>query len=90
MKTRLSGRLSPEAKKRFLTAAEEPVSALLQVAPTADLPALRASLEAAGGRLGSWMEETRLLSVEIAAGRLEEVADLPGVAYVDAATAWRR
>jgi len=66
------------------------VNALLQVAPTADLPALRTSLEACGGRVGSWMEETRLLSVELPAGQLGEVADLPGVVYVDAATAWRR
>lgn len=90
MKTRLSGRLSPAAKKQLLTGAGRPVQALLQVAPVADLPALCEQLAALGAAAGSWMEETRLLSAEVPADRLAEVAELEGVVYVDAATAYRR
>lgn len=90
MKTRLSGRLSPAAKKQLLTGAGRPVQALLQVAPVCDLPALREQLAALGATAGSWLEETRLLSAEIPADRLGEAADLPGVVYLDAATAYRR
>lgn len=91
MKHRLSNRLSPGAKKRFLAGApEEPVRCLLQVAPAADAPALRRGVEALGGTVQSWMTETRLLGVQVPAGTLAALADLPGVAYVDAETPYRQ
>ena len=91
VKARLSRRLSPQARKLVLRQSrEESVRALVQVAPTADLEALRAELEGHGAKVSSWMEETRLLTIEVDVGHLAEVAELPGVTYVDVATAYRR
>ena len=90
MKTRLSSRLSPGAKKQFLSAGTgDTFQGLLQVAPTADIPSLHRELAAVGGTVRSWMEETRLMSVEIPAERLPEVADFQGVTYVEAGTKYR-
>ena len=87
MKTKLSSRLSPGAKKQLLSAREgEILHSLLQVSPTADVPSLRQDLAAVGAAVRSWMEETRLMSVDIPAERLTEVADFRGVTYVEAAT----
>ena len=91
MKVRLSGRLSPQAKKLVLAAApDRPVRLHLQVAPAADRDALAKELEAAGATVGAWLEEPRLLAIEAPAASLERIAELPGVVYVDAATAYRR
>jgi len=91
VKTRLSGRLSPGAKKRLLAAAPgDVVRCLLSVAPAADVEALRRALAEHGATVQSWLEETRLLSADVPAERLAEVADLPGVVYVEAATGYSR
>ena len=91
MKARLSSRLSPGAKKQLLGAAEgDRFHGLLQVAPTANLPVLRRELAAVGATIQSWMEEARLMSVDVPAARLAEVADLQGVTYVEAGTRYSR
>ena len=89
MKVHLSSRLSPGAKKRLLGAAPgEVVRCLLSVAPAADVGELQRALAERGATVGSWVEETRLLSADVPAERLGEVADLPGVVYVEAATGY--
>lgn len=91
MKVKLSSRLSPGAKKQFLTARSgEVFQGLLQIAPTADLPNLHQELEAVGASVQSWMEETRLMRVEVPTERLAEVADLRDVTYVEAGTKYQR
>lgn len=91
MKVKLSSRLSPGAKKEFLAArGAEVFHGLLQVAPAADLPDLRQNLAAIGGTVQSWMEEARLMSVDVPARRLPEVADLKGVTYVEAGSKYSR
>jgi len=91
MIARLSSRLSPGAKKQLMGAADgELFHGLLQVAPTADVPVLRRELAAAGATIKSWMEEARLMSIDVPADRLAEVADLRGVTYVEAGTRYSR
>jgi hypothetical protein len=91
MKARLSSRLSPGAKKQLLSAGQGQVlKSLLSVAPAADVRDLRRELAACGATVHSWMEEARLLSVDIPVERLAEVADLPGVVYVEAETRYSR
>jgi hypothetical protein len=91
MKAKLSSRLSPGAKKQLLSAREgEVLHSLLQVAPTANVPGLCQELEAVGAAVRSWMEETRLMSIDIPAERLADVADLQGVTYVEAGTKYFR
>lgn len=91
MKAKLSSRLSPTAKKQLLSAREgDMCQGLLQIAPAADVPSLRRDLAAVGASVQSWMEETRLMSVQVPAERLGEVADLQGVTYVEAAGKYQR
>ena len=91
MKAKLSSRLSPQAKRQFLTAAEGDVfHGLLQIAPTADVSGLRQDLTEVGATVQSWMEETRLMSVDVPAERIGDVADLHGVTYVEAGTRYSR
>lgn len=83
--------LSPKAKKRFLTApADEPVRCLLQVARADDERPLRQRIEALGGTVQAWMEETRQMTVTLPAGRLGEVADEDAVVYVETGETYRR
>jgi hypothetical protein len=91
VKTRLSSRLSPGAKKRLLAAVPgEVVRCLISVAPATDVDGLRRALAERGATVHSWVEETRLLTAEIPAERLAEAGDLPGVVYVEAATGYSR
>lgn len=87
---RFSRRLSPQAKKAaMLSAPEERVRVLIQLSAAADPEKLESALREQGADPGAWMEETLLLSAEIAAGRLEWLSEQPGVVYVEVATTYR-
>ena len=91
MKVRLSNRLSPKAKKLALLGEEgEFVSALVKVAPNADVDALQLELTGLGAQISSWMARTRLLTIAVKASQLETLTNLEDVAYVDVATEYRR
>lgn len=67
-----------------LAADGDRVPCLVQVVPQKDILELRHQLHAIGGTVGTWIEETRLLSVELEARRLEQLADIEGIAYIEA------
>ena len=84
VKTRLPRSLSPRARKALLTAESGtriPVS--IEFAPAADVAALTRELEALGARVRSADESTRLLDADVEADRLDQVADLDAVVYVE-------
>jgi hypothetical protein len=86
----ISSRLAPEAKRLYLrTKGNEMVSSLVQVAPSIDAAAFRRDVERSGGSIRSWLSETNLVSVEIDATRLSDLADLPGVVYVETGQPYR-
>ena len=90
MKGKLSRRLSPAAKKAVLLAPpESTVRALVEVASGDEPGELRSRFETAGATLARWTEGSRLLALEAPAGRLQDLADLKGVVYLDLATAFR-
>lgn len=90
MKRHFSRRLSPRARRAALLGNQgEPVGALLQAAASAQIHDLKHQLEQRGAKVGAWMEETRLLAVEVDAPMLESIAEIPGVVYVDMATTYR-
>lgn len=91
MKRELSGKLSPKAKKAVLTARPEAlVTGLVHVSPAADRAALQQAIEATGTVVRSWLAQGGAVSVEAPAGRLEELAGLRDVVYVEAAERYSR
>jgi hypothetical protein len=81
----LSKRLGPSAKKiALLSVGDERVSTLIHVAPSIDRQTFQGEVAAHGGTVQSWMPEASLVSVEIGAKHLSELADLKGVVYVEA------
>jgi hypothetical protein len=82
----MSQRLSPRAKKIALrsSAGQQRVSALAEVAPSADRQTLQREVENLGGVIQSWSDAARTVTVEIDAGRLSALADTDGVVYVEA------
>ncbi|MCB1032659.1 MAG: hypothetical protein KDD47_02360 [Acidobacteria bacterium] len=90
MKGRLSRRLSPAAKKAvLLSPPESTVRALVEVASGDDPGELQSRFEAAGATRTRWAEGSRLLTLEAPAGRLQTLADLEGVVYLDLAATFR-
>jgi hypothetical protein len=91
MKYRISSKLSPKAKKALLTAREgQRLSCLLEVSPSRNVQGLRRELEALGGEIKSWTEETHSMSVEMDASNLEDLANLEGVVYVETGERYSR
>lgn len=85
MRHRLPSNLSPKAKKLLLTAdAGQSVRALVQVAPTADTELVELDVAAIGGTVAAAMGHTGLLSCDVPAGRLGELAGIAGVVYIEA------
>ena len=85
MTRRFSRKLNPKAKRALLLGEPgEKVSCLLQIAPSQDVEALRRDVESFGGIIGSWMEETHLMSVELDASKLNRLAELKGVIHIEA------
>lgn len=84
MRHRLPSNLSPKAKKLLLTSeTHEPVRALVQVAATADADTVAHGITALGGTVDSWMRDTGLLSCEVPADQLGELAGIAGIVYVE-------
>lgn len=89
MQHRLPSNLSPKAKRLLLTAdSRQPVRALVQVAPSADVGEIEQRIGAIGGTTQSLMRDTRLLSLDVPAGQLGELAGIDGVVYVEAGEAY--
>jgi hypothetical protein len=90
MAQRLPRRLSPKAKYRLVRAeGDERVSTLVTVAAIADSDDLMRQVAALGGTARSWNRETGLLTVELPAAQLGELAELSGVVHVDADDVYR-
>ena len=90
MSNPLSNRLAPSAKKLQMRSSEsDRVSSLVQVAPSIDPETFRREVAARGGVIRSWIDQANLITIEIAARRLSELADLAGVVYVEAAQTYR-
>jgi hypothetical protein len=89
MKITLSKRLSPQAKKAaILGPKDKMVKGLLQVAPNADLDAIKGSLTNLHATYGSWNKITCQLQIEVPAAQLNAVAGIRGVVYLEAATSY--
>lgn len=90
MPERLPRRLSPKAKYRLVrTGADERVRTLVKVAAIADPDDLMSRVAALGGSTRSWNKETGLLTVELPAVQLGNLAELDGVVQVDADDVYR-
>lgn len=90
MTKRLPRNLSPKAKYRLIRAeADERVRTVVMVAPTANSECLSRDVAALGGTTRSWSDETRLLTVELPAVQLGNLAELDGVVHVDADDIYR-
>ena len=86
----VSSRLAPAAKRLYMRSkGNEMVSSLVQVAPSIDADAFRRDVERSGGSIRSWLKDTNVVSVDIDATRLSELADLPGVVYVETGQPYR-
>ena len=87
MKTRLSNKLSPRAKKAaVLNSHQEMVDGHLLLAPNVDIKAIRDRLEDLSVSVGHYNKDTCQLSVSVPANQLNAVAHIDGVVYVEAAT----
>jgi hypothetical protein len=85
MAQRLPRRLSPRARYRLVRAgADERVRTVVKVAAVADSDELISRVTALGGTARSWDRETGLLTVDLPAVQLGELAELDGVVHVDA------
>jgi hypothetical protein len=85
MAQRLPRRLSPKAKYLLVRAgADERVRTLVSVAAIADSDDLINRVTALGGTAQSWNSETGLLTVDLPATELGNLAELDGVVHVDA------
>jgi hypothetical protein len=90
MVQRLPRRLSPKAKQRLVRAgAGDNVRALVSVAGVTDSDDLIGRLSALGGTVGSWDQETGLVTVDLPAAQLGHLAELSGVVHVDADDLYR-
>lgn len=91
MVQRLPRRLSPKAKQRLVrAAADESVCALVSVAGVTDSDDLVGRMAALGGTVQSWDRETGLLTVDLPAAQLGNLAELSGVVQVDADDLYRQ
>jgi hypothetical protein len=91
MAQRLPRRLSPRAKYRLVRAgADERVRTLVSVAAVADSDDLISRVAALGGTARSWNSETGLLTVDMPAAELGNLAELDGVVHVDAGDVYRQ
>ncbi|WP_210479397.1 hypothetical protein [Naasia sp. SYSU D00948] len=90
MAQRLPRRLSPQAKYRLIRAgADERVRSLVKTAGVADPEDLASRVVALGGTVRSWDRETGLLTVDLPAAQLGNLAELNGVVHVDAGDVYR-
>ena len=91
MAQRLPRRLSPKAKYLLVRAdADERVRTLVSVAAIADSDDLISRVTALGGAAQSWNSETGLLTVDMPATQLGNLAELDGVVHVDAGDVYRQ
>ncbi len=91
MAQRLPRRLSPKAKYLLVRAgADERVRTLVSVAAIANSDDLISRVTALGGTAQSWNSETGLLTVDMPATQLGNLAELDGVVHVDAGDVYRQ
>jgi hypothetical protein len=81
---RLSGKLSPQAKKSLLGPPDARVRALVELSG-GEPEALERALAAAGASELHWVAPGKVAGVTLAAGRLQALAELESVAYVELA-----
>jgi len=90
MAQRLPRRLSPKAKYRLVTAgADERVRTIVSVATTGDSDGLMSRVADLGGTTQSWDAATGLLTVDLPAAELGNLAELDGVVQVDTGDIYR-
>jgi hypothetical protein len=87
VKVRLPDNLSPRAKQAYLRVAPgESVRVLLNVSASANLAAVKQSLEELGAKVMSMSAETHSMGAAIPSENLLRVASMRDVTYVDAAS----
>jgi hypothetical protein len=90
MAQRLPRRLSPKAKYRLVRAgADERVRTLVKTAGVTDPDDLISQVTALGGTVRSFDHETGLLTVDLPAVQLGNLAEVRGVVHVDAEDVYR-
>jgi len=90
MAQRLPRRLSSKAKYRLVRAgADERVRTLVKTAGVSEPDDLLSRVAALGGRTRSWDQETGLLTVDLPAVQLANLAELDGVVHVDTEDVYR-
>jgi hypothetical protein len=83
MSQKLSSKLSPQAKKAVMLGSNQPVVALMQMAPSADRVATEHALQALDADLRSWSDTTGVATIALPADNLDRLADLEGVVYIE-------
>lgn len=96
MTRRMSPRLSPQAKRVILQSPLETVTGILELSAAANPRRVREVIESCGGKLRSSLPESpavalnsQMLTFEIGAAHLAELADLDDVVYVSTGESYR-
>jgi|GEM_PF-4577230 len=91
MKQRLPRSLGPKAKRFILKEAPDAVaSCMVEFAPNAERNAVDTKLKQLNGKIRSWDASSRIMTVEIPAAKLPELANLDLIVYVELAARYMR
>lgn len=87
MKTKLSNKLGPQAKKAAITGSKGTmIDGHLIVTANADMEAIKDSLKSLQVELGHYNKDTHQLSIHVPTHQLKAVVEINGVVYLEAAT----
>ena len=80
----VSSQLSPRAKREILLSpADKVVSVLVNVSSSVDRARFTRSVQNLGGNVVTWADVTNLVTLTIPAGKLDTLAGIDGVIYVE-------
>ncbi|MDJ0608845.1 MAG: hypothetical protein QNJ67_07690 [Kiloniellales bacterium] len=86
IKTRLPRNLGPRVKRELLTApADSTLICAAELSPKVSGEQLEAKMVEFGGKVRSHSADARLITIEIPAARLRDLAAMQGVVYVELA-----
>jgi len=83
-------KLDPHLRKLLLSPPERPIRVLVEIAPDVDRASLREAFQCAGAKIQSWSDQSRVVTLEIAAAGVGELSAMPDVVYIEAAEPYTR
>lgn len=85
MKSKLSRKLSAQARKLYLKSHEsDEVNALVKISPLVDAKQLVAEFKKQQIEVSSWLQTEDMVSVKLPASQLLALAEIKGVVFVEA------